>query len=240
MRGKTGEDAVKVTAETLSSLLAFRELDLDQRRSLARRMAAQEFAPRQLVIAQDERSTDVYFIVSGQVRATLFATNGKEVSFQDLGAGDMFGELAAIDGGPRTTHVISLTDAQILSMSSAVFRETLLTYPVVADYTFRRLTSLVRMHCERIYEYGTLGVNNRIHAEFLRLAREVGVTEGEVEIEDPPTHAEIASRVATHREAVSRECKHLEALGLIEWKPGCHVIKDVAALETMVRDVRGH
>jgi CRP-like cAMP-binding protein len=202
-------------------------------------MLIQRYEPKSQVITRDDDSNDVYFVLSGQVRATVFSKSGKEVNFQDLGAGEMFGELSAIDGEPRSTHVVTLADSLIASISKEDFWWALLTYPSVARHTLRRLTSLVRSHAERIFEYSTLGVKNRIHAELLRIARCESDSTGEVSISDPPTHAEIASRVATHREAVTRECKHMEEMGLIEWHPGRHVIKDVTALERMVMEVRG-
>jgi len=231
---------VKVAAETLSVIAAFRDLDFAERKSLAATMSIKAFDARQLVIAQDDESTDVFFVVNGQVRATLYSANGKEVDFQDLGPGEMFGELSAIDDEPRSTHVVTLANSLIASMSKEAFWRALSSYPTVTRHTLKRLTGLVRVHCERIFEYGTLGVNNRIHAELLRLARDVSDQGGEVVIPDPPTHAEIASRVATHREAVTRECKHMESLGIIEWRRGRHVIKDVEELERMVKEIRGH
>lgn len=229
-----------VTAETLNVIRVFSELDIKQRQRLAESMAMRTLAPKQMVIAQDDDSSDVFFIVSGYVRATVFASNGKEVSFQDLGPGEMFGELSAIDGEARSTHVMALSEIRITTMTRDQFWDALLKYPPVAAHTLKRLSGLVRMHCERIFEYSTLGVKNRIHAELLRLARDVSDQDTDVDIPDPPTHAEIASRVATHREAVGRECKHLESLGIIDWRPGLHRIKDVATLERMVKEVRGH
>lgn len=231
---------MKVAAEALLAITVFRDLDIDRRRRLAESMWMEIFAPNQLVIAQDEDSTDLFFVISGHVRSTLFSTNGKEVSFQDLGVGEMFGELAAIDGGARSTHVVALAETRIARLPNTVFWEAMRAHPEVMKHTLLRLTGLVRMHLERIFEYSTLGVKNRIHAELLRLAREVSDDDGEIVIPAPPTHAEIASRVATHREAVTRECKHLEHQGIIEWRPGRHVVKDVPALERMVKEVRGH
>ncbi len=230
---------MKVAAETLRAITLFKDLDIKKRQRLAETMHLERYAPQQLVITQDDASTDVFFVVSGHARATLYSTSGKEVSFQDLGVGEMFGELAAIDDGVRSTHVVALDDTLIASMSREAFWEALRIHPEVTRQTLLRLTGLVRMHLERIFEYSTLGVKNRIHAEILRLAREVSDGDSEIVIANPPTHAEIASRVATHREAVTRECKHMESQGLIEWRPGRHVIKDVRALERMVQEVKG-
>src|SRR3546814_17818984 len=79
------------------------------------------------------------------------------------------------------------------------------------------LTSLigtVRTLSERIFEFSTLAVKNRIHSELLRLAREgehVGKT---AHISPAPTHADIASRISTHREAVTRDLNELTKSGL--------------------------
>lgn len=231
---------MKVTAETLKLIEVFEDLDKDDRHRLAATIGAKRYAPKSQIITQDDSSSGVFFVVSGRVRATVYARSGKEVAFQDLGAGEMFGELAAIDGQPRSTHVVALDESLIASMSGDAFWSALMSNPSVARRTLLRLTGLIRRHSERIVEYGTLGVKNRIHAELLRLARCSSQDDGEVEIPNPPTHAEIASRVATHREAVTRECKHLEEQGLIEWRPGRHAIRDVAALARMVEQVRGH
>lgn len=230
---------MKVTAETLKAISVFQDLDIKQRQRLAESMSMTKFGPGQQVITQDDDASDVFFIVGGQVRATLFSTAGKEVSFQDLASGEMFGELSAIDGEPRSTHVVTLEETLIVSMSQDVFWSALFRYPAVTRRTLERLAGLVRSHCQRIFEYSTLGVKNRIHAELLRLAREASELGGEVVIDDPPTHVELANRVATHREAVTRECKRMESLGIIEWRPGRHVIRDVAALERMVKEVQG-
>ena len=99
---------------------------------------------------------------------------------------------------------------------------------------------VVRRLDERVFEFSTLGVNNRIHAELLRLARRAADNgQVSVEIEHAPTHAEIANRVSTHREAVTREIKRLEKLGVIEWGRSRHCILDIPKLDEMVREVRG-
>jgi len=144
---------------------------------------------------------------------------------------------------PRSTTVYACglpwRHPDSIDVEGCLLVSALFNYPAVTRCTNERLAGLVRLHCQRIFEYSTLGVKNCIHAELLRLARNESDLDGEVVIHDPPTHVELANRVATHREAVTRECKHMEALGIIEWRPGRHVIKDVTALERMVKEVQG-
>lgn len=75
----------------------------------------------------------------------------------------------------------------------------------LASYVLRRLAKLVRLLSERVVEMSTLGVNNRIHAELLRLARAVDPESNCVTIQRMPTRKEFAARISCNEEAVSRE-----------------------------------
>jgi CRP/FNR family transcriptional regulator, cyclic AMP receptor protein len=168
---------------------------------------------------------------------TFFSKTGREVGFRDLGAGEMFGELAAIDGLPRSTHIVALRPSFIATLPGAVFGSALEREPALALYVMRRLARLVRLLSDRVVEFSTLGVRNRIHAELLRLARQGKVSGRQARVENPPTHAEMATLISTHREAVTRELRSLTQAGLIRRERGALVILDLDRLEVLVRDV---
>ena len=168
------------------------------------------------VIPHKDISDDVYFIASGQVRITIFSFAGKEISYQELGPGEMFGELSAIDQLPRTANVITLEIARIGVISRSDYWGLVDRYPGVAAAALKRLARLVRFLVDRVYQYGALDVKDRVRAEVLRLARESMSGEDSVTIQHFPTHSEIANRVNTHREAVTRELNELSRKGLIE------------------------
>ncbi|MEE8334557.1 MAG: helix-turn-helix domain-containing protein, partial [Alphaproteobacteria bacterium] len=83
-------------------------------------------------------------------------------------------------------------------------------------------------------EFSTLAVNNRIHAELLRLAMSAGINDNVSEISPAPTHAEIASRISTHREAVTRELNELAQAGVLEKRNRALVVRDIAWLQDVV------
>lgn len=230
---------MKINGSTLHSIIVFQGLEMDQLDEIARMMGSRTCEPKQEILAQNDDSADVFFIISGTVLAAGFSQTGKEVQYEELTPGMMFGELAAIDGEKRSAHVIAKCHTELATLPADSFREVMARYPIVSANTMKRLTRLIRDHCNRIFEYRTLGVQNRIHAELLRLAKKIGATSGEVEISSAPTHHEIADRVATHREAVSREISRLNSIGLIEWNSKRHVIKNVEDLERLVREVKG-
>lgn len=227
------------TAETLTGIELFRNLNAADRRAVASRCQLHQFPQNRVVVHEQDETNDVFFIVSGLVRATMFSISGKEVAFRDMGPGKVFGDLAAIDNMPRSLSVVTLQESVVLSMSSGVFWKVMEIYPSVSTAELKRLTALIRLLSERVFEFSTLGVRNRIHAELLRLAKEHPQEDNRAEINPAPKHAEIASRISTHREAVTRELNHLEHAGLIERPSGAIVIRDMARLAEMVKEVKG-
>ncbi len=207
--------------------------------AFARECAWRTFAPEQQIISREADDRDLYLIVSGRVRVTTYSAGGRQVTFRDIGAGDCFGEVAALDGGPRSADVIALESTLVASMPASVFWRLVRAEPTVAERLLLRLAGMVRGLSERVIDLSTLGVQNRIHAELLRLAREAGVADNAARIDPAPKHADVASRVSTYREQVTRELSALVRLGILERGEHALVIRDVAALERLVEEVRG-
>ena len=205
--------------QQLKTIDAFQGLPAEVLQDIARRCSLREYAPEKTVIAYGERSTTVFFLVTGSVRATMFTQHGREISYQDLGAGEMFGELAAIDRLPRSTSVITRERSSLLLMSGENFYQLMELYPAIGQATLQKMARVVRFLCDRVYNFGALDVPSRVRAELCRLAETRGVAiddpQNAIEIENMPRHQELANSLATHREAVSRELGTLEKAGLI-------------------------
>jgi CRP-like cAMP-binding protein len=223
----------------LRSVALLDGLSAERLDALARECAWRRCAPEQQIISREADDRDLYLIVSGRVRVTTYSAGGRQVTFRDIAAGDCFGEVAAIDGEPRSADVIALESTLVASMPPAVFWRLAREEPLVAERMLLRLASLVRGLSERVIDLSTLGVQNRIYAELLRLARETGAAGNTVRIDPAPKHADIASRVSTYREQVTRELSALVKIGILERGDRALVIRDVAALERLVEEVRG-
>jgi CRP/FNR family transcriptional regulator, cyclic AMP receptor protein len=233
---KLAERTVNNATSTLSGIDLFGGLSGSELEALAKLCRWRRYAPADQIIGNQDKTTDVFFIASGRVRATIYAASGKEVSFRDLGAGKSIGELSAVDGAPRSANVIALTNTVLASMPAEIFRNVLRDHPDVSARMMAYLVGLVRKLSDRVVEYSVLAVRNRIHAELLRLARERIVEGNTATLSPAPRHADIANRVATHREAVTRELSVLVGDGCIERQPGALVISDVSRLERLVKD----
>jgi CRP-like cAMP-binding protein len=171
--------------------------------------------PGELVIDFDDVSDDVFFVISGSMRAIVRAPNGREVILGDLLAGQFFGEMAAIDALPRSAAVTALHRARSLRMAGAVFMELVTQSPILSHRLMKVLTDRIRTGNARLLEHSTLNARHRLYAELLRLARP-RPGGGLPVISPPPAQHVLAARIGVRREAVSREIAEMLRKGLIE------------------------
>lgn len=191
------------------------------------------------IVRYHDNSNSVFFIIQGEIRVTYHSLSGHEVILCDLPAGELFGELTAIDGRVRSATVVARTNTLLASMPAPDFLNLIYSNQNIAAAILRRLTGQVRRLTERIYDFSTLAVRSRIHAELLRLAKKQPASPNIAIITSAPTHTDLANLVSTHREAVTRELNSLIKQKLIERKGHDLHILDVCALTKMVNDVRG-
>ena len=224
------------TGEALRKIELFRSLDDEVYGQISSLVKWKQYQKGTEIIPYMGEKDDLYFIASGSVRVTIFSFSGKEISYQELGTGEMFGELSAIDQLPRTANVIALEPAFIGTMSGNDYWRLIERYPVIAAATLKHLASMIRFLIDRVYQYGALGVKDRVRVEILRLAREAMSDNDSVSIQNFPTHKEIANRVNTHREAVTRELNELTRMGLIEQNKRALTVKTIAGLTELMSE----
>jgi CRP/FNR family cyclic AMP-dependent transcriptional regulator len=230
--------SVKPSALGLRSVSLLEGVEQPALEALAQQCRWRRFVHGQRVVSRDAPDRDVYLIIAGRVRVTAFSAGGRQVTFGDIRAGDWFGELAAIDRRARSADVEALEDTVVASMSPAVFKQLLHEHPSVCDCVLDRLVGLVRNLTERIFEFSTLGVQDRVHSELLRLAREAGVRDNVARLEPAPKHADLAGKLSTYREQVTRELSAMVKDGLVKRDTRALVIPDVARLERIVARLR--
>ena len=227
-------EAINITPDSLSTIEVFRDLTSTDYETLSHILKAQSFKPNQRIINLGEHTQDVFFVIKGKVRITTYTSTGKEVTFQDMKAGQMFGELSAIDGETRSTNVVALADSILAVAPPESFFKILRDYPKVNERILRQLTGLIRKLGDRIVEFSALSVKSRIHAEIIRLARNNMLDDNTAEIIPSPTHLDISNRISTHREAVSREISDLTKSGILKRTDGKLIVLDVSKLESLL------
>jgi len=232
-------EIVKIGAEDLFSISIFRDLDEKERQAIAGQCRAFRVMANQEIVRYLEKTSFVLFVLSGRLRINVATPSGHEVSFREIGPGDMEGEFSELDDAPSPTSVSTIVESVIFTFPGSDFRDLLSKHASIALQVVGRLSALVSTLSNRVVEFSTLPVRNRIHSELLRLAKINMTNKNEAVISSAPTHTDIANLVSTHREAVTRELNSLVKKKLIARNKNDLHILDVSKLASMVNEVRG-
>ncbi len=192
-------------------------LPQDVRRSLKAAEYTVKYPANSQILRQNETSKDVFCINYGKVRITLYTQHGYKLSFTDIHAGQSFGELSAIDKMPRSANVVTVEETSLTRIPYLKFVALVEEYPPFARFILCQMSAMVRRLNSRLYELSALDGTHRIYAEILRISEEgIAQADGQIIVNNPPTHVEIAARVNSHREAVSRVYNALHKEGILE------------------------
>lgn len=186
--------------------------------------------PNQVLLLENDWGSSVYFILDGWVKIRTYNLDGKEVTLNILGKGEIFGEMAALDEVPRSTDVITLVPTIIGNMPAQDFVQLLTTEPQagirLAQLMARRLRQVNRRL--RLRESDSM---SRVADILLFLADGQGKPGNQgIEIPNLP-HRELSSLSGLARETVTRVLSKLEKKGLIQRDRDILCIPDVTALE---------
>jgi CRP/FNR family cyclic AMP-dependent transcriptional regulator len=187
----------------------------------------------QVILLENDWGGSVYFILDGWVKIRTYNLEGKEVTLNILGKGELFGEMAALDEVPRSTDVITLMPTMIGSMPAQDFVKLLNSEPLaglrLAQLMARRLRQVNRRL--RLRESDS---QSRVADTLLFLAEGQG-KRGETGTEIPNLpHRELSSLSGLARETVTRVLTRLEKKGLIVRDQDILCIPDLSALEKMI------
>jgi len=204
--------ALNIEDERLSRFPLLRDVAPHLLAEAARHARWRRAQPGDSVIDYDDRSDEVFLIISGTVRVAVQSANGQEVILGELGGGDLFGEMAAIDGLSRSANVTAMHNTVLCCLPRNAFLDLVLAAPTAGLQLLKLLTARLRLLDARNVELAVLPVRQRMVAELLRLGRPRD--DGALRISPPPAQHILAARIGARREAVSRELTQLAREGL--------------------------
>ncbi len=164
----------------------------------------EEVKKRQPLYLPGDPSSSVYLLKRGRVKIANTAANGKEVTFDILEAGDVFGELDVLEDAPRSTSAETLDDALICVIPRKDFDQYLAMHPSVMF----KLTKLIGLRLKkiqsRVEDLVFREVPARLADLLLKLSQSDGVVDGQgVRLKAKLTHQEMANLIGCSRETVS-------------------------------------
>lgn len=218
------------TSNLLHLVRIFADLDAEKTNCIGDTCAWLHVPRNHTILDQNDHSTDVFFVTDGQLSAQSYSASGREVAYTQLARGDTFGEFSAIDGQPRSASITTFTESVVARMTGAAFRDLISREPCVGLRLSEMLIAKNRLLTERVFEFSTLTVPQRVAAELHRMSRWAIENGLEPAVARMPTHYQIAIRISSHREAVSRTVSDLIQRGVIKIEDHQLTVLDAARL----------
>lgn len=220
--------------ELLGRTPLFGSLDEAERHAVAEEMREVNFDPSQVIFARGDAGREIYLVVSGRVRLSVLTAEGRELSFAHAEAGAIFGEIAMLDGGPRSADATAVGKVSALSLSKPALKRLMETQPHVADAAVRFLCSRIREADQQLEAIALYPIEGRLARFFLAAARAKapGSDEGRVTIELPISQSELALLIGASRPKVNTALSMLESSGALE-RNGSKIVCDIEELQAI-------
>jgi CRP/FNR family transcriptional regulator, cyclic AMP receptor protein len=197
---------------------------------------SRDFRPRRVVAGETifhegDPGQLLYLVASGRVRIYVQGEQGQETSVIVNGPGDLFGELAVVDGLPRSASAVAMNETLLYTMNRDCFRDWMRRLPQLAHNFMKILSVRVRYNTQQVGNLTQLPVPARLARKLLELAQHHGrATAQGVRIDTPLTQSELASLTGATRESVNKTLGTWRRQGLLHLEKGQITIVDAERL----------
>ncbi len=200
----------------LNSINIFSELSDKECSTLQKFFKPRNYLKNSMIILEEEYGDLVFVVQTGTIKITRVNDEGKEVILALLGPGEIFGELAILDGEARSANALAQENCQLLAINKEDFLEILQNNFSVSYNLMCELAKRLRKSDQQIEALSLSDAEHRIGVSLLNLAEDMGVIrKGKVTIQNLPFQQDIANMAGTSRETVSRVLKLLENKSMI-------------------------
>jgi len=200
----------------LRNVALFAGLSDQELEVLAGSLGKRTFGKGIIIFHKGSPGQTLYIIESGKVRIFIISESGQEISVNVYGPGDVFGELALLDGLPRSAGAVVMEKTVTFTLNRDDFLQHLEACPHVARSIIEVLSARLRYTTIYAESLAFLNVYGRVAAKLLELADRYGVKKDGMEIDLRLTQAELATWVAATRESVNKVLGAFRDQGLIE------------------------
>jgi CRP/FNR family transcriptional regulator, cyclic AMP receptor protein len=221
--------------ELLRSVPLFADLEQDELESFSQVAVPRSFPAGTRVFHEGDHSDACYIVRVGSFRVTREHSDGRAITLATLGPGDIFGELAMLDGEVRSASVEALSDGELLALPAGDVRALLARHSEITVKLIAALVRRLRAANERISRQSFQTVPSRVAGVLSQLVEQGAPRErerGEVTIR--MNQADLAQLAGTSRESVSRFLADLERSGVVRSGRGRVTILDPSKLRNYI------
>ena len=200
----------------LSSVSIFSDLSDSELSNIQSLCKTRKYPKNSMIILEEEMGDVVFIVMTGTVKITRVNDEGKEVILAMLGSGEVFGEMAILDGESRSANALAQENCEVVTINREDFLNVIKTNNKVAINLMTEFAIRLRKSDQQIEALSLDDAEHRIGVSILNLAEEMGVIrKGVVTVDNLPYQQDIANMAGTSRETVSRVMKIFEDRGLI-------------------------
>lgn len=219
----------------LAGIELLQGLDPDERKALEDQCAWRRYRPGERVFERGSAGREVFFVIHGALNIVSVSPLGREITFAAARSGGMVGEMAAVDGRPRSASVVATEESMLAVLPADAFVALLERRGEIGLELLRQLSAFVRASGDRVLELSAVKAINRVYSELLRLAEPDEAASDLWAIKPLPPLRDLASRAGTTREVVASALSKLYPSGVIRRKGNSLYILDRQALNEVVK-----
>lgn len=223
----------------LQQVPMFRQLTREALEILASRTKRRRFSPGEHIVDEGEPGTTLFMVQAGLVKIVISTSDRSEVVLSLLSPNQIFGEMALLDGQPRSATAVAVEASDLVVLTRQEFLACLTIYPEVAIALLSELSSRLRRTNRLLSEIATHNLGLRLMHKLLELAESFGTEDeaGRVHIALRMRQQDLAVMVNASREQVNRSLRAMVAEGLITVEQQRITIEQPEALRARLRAV---
>jgi len=223
----------------LTTHTLFRDLDSSVIERVAGLSRAVQLSGGQTLFFKGDDGDSLYGVLSGHIRISSSEPDGKEVIFNIMGRGDIFGEIALLDGRPRTADAMAISDANLFQIRRIDFRDLMEREPRLTTHLLEMVCERLRVTSEMLEDSAFLSLPARLAKRLLRLAQYETPYSSQDSLEIKFSQAELGQLMSTSRESINKHLQYWRKEGWIDLGRGRIMIKDTEALANLVEQEGG-
>lgn len=203
------------TTDLLARVPLFSDLSDGELERIASVAVPRSYPKGVRVFHEGDTSDACYIVREGDLRVTREHSDGRAIALATLGRGDIFGELAMLDGGSRSASVETLSECELVGLPASDLRRVIATHGDLAAKLIVALTRRLRETNERVARQSFQTVPSRVAGVLDQLIAEEAIPVDREGITVRMTQADLAQLAGTSRESVSRFLAMLERAGVV-------------------------
>jgi CRP-like cAMP-binding protein len=224
---------IRSMTDALAVVPLFAGLDEAGLAGLVQGMRVRRFRRGETVFHVGDPGDALFIVISGSIKITLPAETGDEAILATLRPGDFFGELALLDGAPRSATAVAIEPTETYILARDRFRDLISTEPVMREALLATLAAEVRRLTHHVEELHFLDITGRLASRLARLSSESSASrlaDGSIRLAAPLTQGDLAAMIGCTRQSVNKLLGMFTDDGLIRLERDRIIVVDLDGL----------